>query len=211
VVGLSEDLTGRHRDAREAAKAAFGRARAVVRAGRRPAAAVLAQAGLAALRLAAVYLLAVSAAGVSVLVVRTTLIRLAATPGTEVVAAPVDYARTFGVLAVAAIAGLTLLAGCRLAGRQRAGSTRRPGGPGSRALLGGCFPLAAVVCMLTAVLVVRPLLRTVRLPGAAFAAVPGLPALTTLGAAAVALGYAVQMAWILLRQHDTGERVPHAG
>ena len=45
-------------------------------------------------------------------------------------------------------------------------------------------------------------------------AAPGIPAAVTFGGAAVAIGYAIQMARILLRQRDSGaagERIPHAG
>ena len=84
-----------------------------------------------------------------------------------------------------------------------------------RTLLGDFFPLVAMVCMLTAALLVIPLLRTVRLPGETLASAPGVPAAAIFGGAAVAIGYAIQMARILLRQRDSGaaagERTPHAG
>jgi hypothetical protein len=58
-------------------------------------------------------------------------------------------------------------------------------------------------------------LRESAAAGATFAAAPGLSVVVTFGAFAVAVGYAVRMAWVLLRQRDTGaeagERVPHAG
>ena len=82
------------------------------------------------------------------------------------------------------------------------------------ALLGGFFPLIAVVCMLTLALFVIPLLRSVHLPGEARASAPGIPASVIFGGVAVAIGYAIQMARILLRQRDSGaagERIPHAG
>ena len=109
------------------------------------------------------------------------------------------------VLTVMAAVGLALLAGYRHAGRRRAGAP---------ALLGGFFPLVAMICMLTVVLFVLPLLRTLTFPGEAMAAAPGIPAAVTFGGAAVAIGYAIQMARILLRQRDSGaagERIPHAG
>jgi hypothetical protein len=205
AMGLSE------RDAQGAAIDAFGAIRAVVRAHRRPMAAVLAEVGMAAMRLAAVYLLAVPAAGLFAFILRGALILVAATPGTAVVAAPVDYARTTVVLAVSALAGLVLLGGCQRAGQRRRRGTSGRGGREPAALLGGYFPLAAVSFMLILVLLVIPLLRALNVPGATFAAVPGLSVATTFGAFAVAMGYAIQMAWILLRQRDTGERVPHAG
>ena len=195
------------RDAQEAAIAAFGGARAIARAHRRPVAAALAEAGMAAMKLGAVYLLTVSAIGWSGVLLEKIARRIPVSPGTTIVLAPVGYARTIEVLTVLAAIGLALLAGYRHAGRWRAG--------GAPALLGGFFPLVAMVCMLTPALFVIPLLRTVHLPGEALASAPGIPAAVTFGGAAVAIGYAIQMARILLRQRDSGaaagERIPHAG
>jgi hypothetical protein len=194
-----------------AAAAAFGQVRVAVRARRRPASLALAEAGMAAMRLAASYLLAVSGAGLSVLVLREAVVHAVALPGTTVVSAGLGYSRTIGVLAAAAIAGLVLLGGYRAAERRRPRGARWPGGVSSGALPGGYFPLAAVLCMLVVVLLVMPLLAAVRFPGEPFASAPGVPSAAVSGAAAVATGHAVQTALILLRQRDTGERVPHAG
>jgi hypothetical protein len=69
--------------------------------------------------------------------------------------------------------------------------------------------------MLVIALFVIPLLSKIRFPGESFVSAPGMPGAAVFGAAAVALGYAIQMAWILLRQRDTGdaagEGIPHAG
>ncbi len=226
MVGVTGDLIARHlarlraglRTPPErsghilaAAIAAFGQARVVVRAHRRPASLALAEAGMAAMRLAASYLLAVSGAGLSVLVLREAVVHAVALPGTTVVSAGLGYSRTIGVLAAAAIAGLVLLGGYRAAERRRPRGARWPGGVSSGALPGGYFPLAAVLCMLVVVLLVMPLLGAVRFPGESFTSAPGVPFAAVSGAAAVAIGHAAQMARILLRQRDTGERVPHAG
>jgi hypothetical protein len=142
VVGVTGDLIARHlarlraglRTPPErsghilaAAIAAFGQARVVVRAHRRPASLALAEAGMAAMRLAASYLLAASGAGLSVLVLREAVVHAVALPGTAVVSAGLGYSRTISVLAAAAIAGLALLGGYRAAER------RRPGAPAGRA------------------------------------------------------------------------------
>ena len=72
-----------------------------------------------------------------------------------------------------------------------------------------------MICMLTVVLFAIPLLRTLNFPGEALASAPGVPAAVIFGGAAVAIGYAVRMAWILLRQSESGEaageRISHAG
>lgn len=211
ATGLTE------RAAQEAALAAFGQVGAVVRAHRRPAAALLAEIGMAAMKLAAVYLLTMPAAGLAAAILNKVLLQLAAPAGVKFVAAPAgySYSRTIVVLAVSAAAGLALLAVYRRARYRRTRGTRRRGDREPAALLGGYFPLAAVICTLILVLFVIPMLRAVRVPGATFAAAPGLSAVVTFGAFAVAVGYAVRMAWILLRQRETGaeagERVPHAG
>jgi len=197
-------------DAQEAAIAAFGRVRAVTRAHRRPFSAALAEVGVAAMKLAAVYLLTVAAAGLCMLALERALLQLAAPPGWTVLTAPVDYARTIGVLLVSAAAGLALLAGCRQAGRRRARGPRWPGGIAPGALLGGYFPLAAAVCMLALVIFVIPMLRSVKFPGEVYASAPVMPAATSVAAAAVALGYAARMAWLLIRQRDV-EEASHAG
>jgi hypothetical protein len=213
VAGEAMGLT--ERDAQEAAIAAFGGVRAVARAHRRPVVAALAELGMAAMKLGAVYLLTVSAVGFSGVLLEKIVVRIPVSPGTWIRLAPIGYARTTGVLTVAAAVGLALLAGYRLARRRRPRGAPGPGGRASGELLGGFFPLAAMICMLTAVLFVIPLLRTLNFPGEALASAPGMPAAVTFGGAAVAIGYAIQMAWILLRQHDSGtgagERIPHAG
>ena len=107
------------RDAQEAAIAAFGGARAVARAHRRPVAA-LAEAGVAAMKLGAVYLLTVSAIGWSTVLLEKMVRRIPVSPGTQIVLAPVGYARTIEVLTVLAAIGLALLAGYRHAGRSAA-------------------------------------------------------------------------------------------
>jgi HAAS len=199
------------RDAQEAAIAAFGGARAIARAHRRPVAAALAEAGMAAMKLGAVYLLTVSAIGWSAVLLEKMARRIPVSPGTKIVLAPVGYTRTIEVLTVLAAIGLALLAGYRLARRWRAAGALAP--PGE--LLGGFFPLVAMICMLIVVLCVLPLLRTLTFPGEGLASAPGIPASVTFGGAAVAIGYAIQMARILLRQRDSGaaagERIPHAG
>ena len=200
------------RDAQEAAIAAFGGARAVARAHRRPVTAALAEAGMAVMKLGAVYLLTVSAIGWAGVLLGKLMVQIPVWPGTKIVLAPaVGYARTTGVLTVLAAIGLALLAGYRQAGRRWAGGTTVP----SRELLGGFFPLVAMICMLIAALVVIPLLTTVSLPGESLASAPGIPAAVIFGGVAVAIGYAIQMARILLRQRDSGatagERIPHAG
>jgi hypothetical protein len=166
---------------------------------------------MAAMKLGAVYLLTVSAIGLSGVLLEKIAVRVPVAPGTRIVLAPVDYARTIGVLTVLAAIGLALLAGYRHAGRRRAGGTSVP----SVALLGGFFPLVAMICMLTMALFVLPLLSTFTFPGETLASAPGVPAAVIFGAAAVAIGYAIQMARILLRQRDSGatagERIPHAG
>jgi hypothetical protein len=68
-----------------------------------------------------------------------------------------------------------------------------------------------MICMLAFVVFGIPLLRVIKFPGEAFVSAPGMPAAAGLGAAAVAIAYAIQMAWMLLRQRDTGERIPHGG
>ena len=214
VAGEAMGLT--ERDAQEAAIAAFGRVRAVARAHRQPVAAVLAEAGMAVMKLGAVYLLTVSAVGLSGVLLDKIVVRIPVSPGTRIVLAPAhDYARTIGVLTVAAAIGLALLAGCRLARRRRPRGTPRTGGLTSGELLGGFFPLAAMICMLTVVLFAIPLLSTLNFPGKALASAPGVPAAVTFGGAAVAIGYAARMAWILLHQSESGEaageRVSHAG
>ena len=158
------------------------------------------------LKLGGVYLLTVSAIGWSGVLLEKMVRRIPVSPGTKMVLAPIGYARTIEVLTVLAAIGLAMLAGYRYAGRSRAAP--------SGALLGGFFPLVAVVCMLILALFVIPLLRTVQLPGEALASAPGIPAAVIFGGVAVAIGYAIQMARILLRQRDSGaagERIPHAG
>ena len=195
------------RDAQEAAIAAFGGVRAIARAHRRPVAAALAEAGMAAMKLGAVYLLTVSAIGWSWVLLEKMVRRIPVSPGTTIVLAPAGHARTIEVLTVLAAAAWRCWpdTGTRDAGRAK----------GAPALLGGFFPLVAMVCMLTLALFVIPLLRTVHLPGEALASAPGIPAAVTFGGVAVAIGYAIQMARILLRQRDSGaaagERIPHAG
>jgi hypothetical protein len=163
------------------------------------------------MKLGAVYRLTVSAIGWAGILLEKLVVRIPVSPGTRLVLAPIGYARTMGVLTVLAAIGLALLAGYRHAGRRRAAGTLAPPG----ALLGGFFPLVAMICMLIVVLCVLPLLRTLTFPGEALASAPGIPGAVTFGGAAVAIGYAIQMARILLRQRDSGaaagERIPHAG
>jgi len=205
AAGMSE------REAQEAAIAAFGRVPAVVRSHRRPAGSVLAGLGLAAMKLAAVYLLAVPLAGLSGVVLRNAVIQVVAPPGATVVLAPVNYARAAGVLAASAAAGLALLACYRIARGSRGQGTGRLGIVTPGALLGGYFPLAAVICMFAVAFFLIPLLSRIRFPGESLVSAPGImPFAAVSGAVAVAIGYAIAMVWMLLRQRDTGERVPYA-
>ena len=204
AAGMSE------REAQEAAIAAFGRVPAVVRSHRRPAGSVLAGLGLAAMKLAAVYLLAVPLAGLSGVVLRNAVIQVVAPPGATVVLAPVNYARAAGVLAASAAAGLALLACYRIARGSRGQGTGRLGIVTPGALLGGYFPLAAVICMFAVAFFLIPLLSRIRFPGESLVSAPGMSFAAVSGAVAVAIGYAIAMVWVLLGQRDTGERVPYA-
>jgi hypothetical protein len=204
AAGMSE------REAQEAAIAAFGRVPAVVRSHRRPGS-VLAELGLAAMKLTAIYLLAVPLAGLSGVVLRNAVIEVVVAPGMTVVLAPINYARAAGVLAASAAVGLALLACYRMARGRRGQGTRRLGIVAPGALLGGYFPLAAVIGMFVAGFFLIPLLSRVRFPGESLVWAAGIiPFAAVFGAVAVAVGYAIAMVWVLVRRRDTGERVPYA-
>jgi len=179
ALGLTE------RDAQEAAIAAFGPVRAVVRAHRRPASAVAAELGLAAWKLAAIYLLAVAGAGIVLLL----LFRVIGVHADG----PPDPVGAVAGLGGCGIAGLALLAGYLRARR----SQRRRGRRAPEALLGGYFPLVTAIFMLPSGPVAVTLTTTLAHPSGAFA----LPSLAgVVGSIVVALGYAVQMGRTIVRQ-----------
>jgi hypothetical protein len=162
------------------------------------------------MKLAAIYLLAVPLAGLSGVVLRNAVIQVVVAPGMTVVFAPINYARAAGVLAASAAAGLALLACYRMARGRRGQGTRRPGIVTPGGLLGGYFPLAAVIAMFVVAFFVIPLLSRIRFPGESFVWAAGIiPFAAVFGAVAVAVGYAIAMVWVLVRQRDTGERVPY--
>ena len=193
AAGMSE------RDAHEAAIAAFGPVRTVVRAHRRRAA-VLAEVGMAAWKLAAVYLLMVFCVGVALLIFEywilglETVVPQGPPPGTRAVQGPADFLRVAVILGSVGGAGLVLLTGYVATRRfQR----RRAGARG--ALLGGYFPLAAAICMLFAgaVVVALHMVWNIRVGQSSMAGIAA-------AACFVAVGYAVRMVWMLLRQGRGG-------
>ena len=214
AAGLAAGMT--ERDVHEAAIAAFGPVRAVVRAHRRPAA-VLAEVGMVAWKLAAVYLLMVFCAGVALLIFLywilglETVVPQGPPPGTRVVQGPADFLRLAVILGIVGITGLALLSGYVAARRYQRRRARA-----RAALLGGYFPMAAAICMLFtgAVVVAMHMVLNVRVGQSSMAALVA-------AACFVAIGYAVRMVWTLLRQGRSGrpgrggraneEMTPYAG
>jgi len=193
TLGLTE------RDAQEAAIAAFGPVRDVVRAHRRPASALLAEVGTAAMRLAGVYLLAISCIGLALLILRTLLLH-ALPPRAMVIEAPAGGAPTIAALAACAAGALTLLAGYRRAARRRTRAARWRGDDTPAGSLGGYFPLVAAVLVLAAAPFVIPALRALRPPGAGAQWAPGMSVTVLYATVAVAAGYIAAMLRLVARQ-----------
>jgi len=192
------------RDAQEAAIAAFGPVAAVVKAHRRPAAAILAEAGMAAWRIAAIYLLVVACTGVVLITVQYALstakpaIPGISPPGYVVrVAGPHNVPAAAVVLAGVGIAGLILLIGQRRARRSRLRQGRAP-----KALLGGYFPLVAAVSLMLIGPVATVIITSLGyLPDG----LGIIAAAAAFGSLAAAVGYTIQMARLIVRQgRDTG-------
>lgn len=193
ALGLAE------RDAQEAAIRSFGPIRAVVRAHRRPAAAVLAEAGMAAWKIAAIYLLVMAGTAVLVFPVQYWLARAkppvpgGSPPAGLTVAGLHDVPDVAVVLAGVLIAGLVLLTGYRRARRR----SRQRHGRAPAALLGGYFPLVATICLLLLGPLGGALIVALAPPSHGFGV---LAAAAMLGSLAAAIGYAVQVARTILRQ-----------
>lgn len=190
ALGLTE------RDAQEAAIAAFGSVRAVVKAHRRPAA-VLAEVGMAAWRIAAIYLLAIGCTGAVIIPLQLLLSRRKpAVPGSSgngLALAPVhDVPVAAVVLAGLGLAGLMLLAWYRRAGRSRLRQGRATAAP-----LGGYFPLVAAVSLLFIGPVTAVLIGTQVHMSDGFGIIVVAAAL---GSLAAAVGYTIKMGRMLHRQ-----------
>lgn len=181
-------------DAQEAAIAAFGPVRTVVRAHRRPIADSAVEVAMAAWKIAAVYLLTVTGTGIALpivwygaLGVRTVVPRhaheMVVTAGPPVV---LGYVVGLGGCAVA---GLVLLLGYL---KVRRFERRR--GQHTRALLGGYFPLAAAIFMIVPGPVTVVTVARFWHPSAP------LPAAGVVGSVTVALGYAIRMGLMLARR-----------
>lgn len=197
TLGLSE------REAQETAIAAFGPVKAVVRAHRRPACAIAAEAGMGVWKIAAVYLLTVAGVGALLWILFYRSIGIdTAFPAVSphhvmFLGSPPDHARQALNLGGCAVAGLVLLTGYLATRRFR---LRR--GQAPVLLLGGYFPLAAAMIMLIACPVVLTLTATlIHPPG--WTGVPGLALVA--GAMVVALGYTGQMVLTMIRQGRDGE------
>jgi hypothetical protein len=209
---VGENLGLTERDAQQAAIAAFGPVRDIVRAHRRPASAVLAEVGTAAMRLAGVYLLAISYTGLGLLILRKLLLDTVVPPHGMVIVAPVDAAPTIVALAACVAGGLTLRAGYRRAVR-RARGARWPGDGTPAGSLGGYFPLVAAVSMLAAAPFVISALHALRFLGAGSQWAPGLSVAVLYATVAVAAGYTAAMLRLLTRRRagTVEERIPDAG
>ena len=195
AAGLAIGMT--EREAQEAAISSFGPVRAVVHAhhARRGWLATAGEAGLAAWKLAAILLLTSGVTGLAIAAINTIWPRVVLMPNARVcwpclpgqAFVPVSLGVSDSVWlawAVAAVGGAILLAGCGLTLRRR---RRR----GRGMLLGGLFPMVAAGFFSAIALALTTL----------SASAQGWPA-TGLAAAALALavGYAIQMAWTLRRQ-----------
>jgi hypothetical protein len=149
AVGMSE------REAQEAAISALGTVRAVARANRRPSAA-LADLGMAACKAAGVYLLAIFAASFVVFFAVRQAVS-GAPPGRYPFATPQGYAGPPALWASCGAAGLVLLCGYHIARRVRRHRL-------SEDMLGGFYPLVAVVSCVTLAVILAVLSRVTRVP-----------------------------------------------
>lgn len=202
------------RDAQEAAIAAFGPVRDVVRAHRRPASATLAEVGTAAMRLAGVYVLAISCTGLALTILRMLLLHSTVTSrGMTTMEAPVDSVPTIVALATCAASGLTLLAGYRRAARRRTRGARRRGDGMPAGSLGGYFPLVAALSILAAAPFVILAVHALRVPGTGIQWAPGWSVTVLYATVALVAGYMVQMLRLIVRQHavTTERSFPDAG
>lgn len=189
AAGLRTGMT--EAEAQEAAASAFGSVRAVVRAHQTRRArtiAVLGGCAMTSWKLAGLSLLAFGVSDLALLaVVRVTHPGLRLAPGVGAVSLADPVLRGIAV----GMAGLLLLAGCRLARRfRRRGTVPAPVRPA------GFFPLAAAI-FFGAGAIAQILLMI------SGAHVGGLPVLATL---ALAIGYGVRMGWTVRPRRRTSPK-----
>jgi hypothetical protein len=188
AMGLTEH------DAQEAAIAAFGPVRTVVRAHRRPMADSAVEVAMAAWKIAALYLLAVAGAGIALTIVFYGALGVHTVVHGHahqmvVTAGPPDVLGYVAGVGGCAVAGLVLLLGYLKVRR-----FQRRRGQHTRALLGGYFPLAAAIFMLV------PCPVTVLTVARFWHPSPPLPAAAVAGSVTVALGYAMRMGLMTVRR-----------